>query len=128
MDEYDDEDERFLPKLPTSIFTCETLVSLDLRRFCVKGFNFSSDGFGFPSLKTLHLDNVEFPRGRDFLLLLSGCLILEDLKLFHVYLDYLFNESVILKEFENLSLPKLTRTDIIESFLDVFTLGGTLYF
>ncbi|XP_058760947.1 F-box/LRR-repeat protein At4g14103-like isoform X2 [Vicia villosa] len=86
VDEYDDEDnnedEHFLPKLPNCIFTCKTLVSLDLRRFRVKGFSFSSDGFGFPSLKTLHLDDIKFPRGRDFLLLLSGCPILEDLKLF----------------------------------------------
>ncbi|XP_058760939.1 F-box/FBD/LRR-repeat protein At1g51370-like [Vicia villosa] len=126
VDEYDDEDnnedEHFLPKLPNCIFTCKTLVSLDLRRFRVQGFNFSSDGFGFPLLKTLHLDDVEFPKGRDFLLLLSGCPILEDLKLFHVYLECWFNESVILKEFESLSLPKLTRTDIIESLCRILPL------
>ncbi|XP_058760925.1 F-box/FBD/LRR-repeat protein At3g26920-like isoform X1 [Vicia villosa] len=126
VDEYDDEDnnedEHFLPKLPTSIFTSQTLVSLDLRRFCVKGFNFSSVGFGFPSLKTLHLDDVEFPRGRDFLLLLYGCPILEDLKLFQVCLRCWFNVSVVLQEFENLRLPKLTRTDIIESLWDILPL------
>src|SRR3954470_15406778 len=56
------------------------------------------------------------------LLLLSECPILEDLKLFHVYLECWFNESVVLKEFESLSLPKLTRTDIIECSRDILPL------
>ncbi|XP_058752394.1 probable FBD-associated F-box protein At5g38565 isoform X2 [Vicia villosa] len=41
---------------------------------------------------------------------------------YKVYLECWFNESVILKEFESLSLPKLTRTYIIESLCDILPL------
>jgi len=59
-DDYDLDNvgDGYLPKLPISIFTCKTLVSLDLYRFSVKGFSFSSIEFGFPSLKTLRLSDI----------------------------------------------------------------------
>jgi hypothetical protein len=38
------------PKLSNSIFTCKTLVVLNLNCFYVKGFSFSNIEFGFPLL------------------------------------------------------------------------------
>jgi len=75
---FDDIDH--LPKLPTSILTCTTLVSLDLNMFQVKSFDYSSIGFGFPSLNVLHLNYMFFDEFRDFLLLLAGCPNLEHLR------------------------------------------------
>jgi hypothetical protein len=46
----DDDDDDGIPKLPVGILTCTTLVSLDLGWFLVKPFDYSSIGFGFPSL------------------------------------------------------------------------------
>jgi hypothetical protein len=108
-----DDDHRF-PKLPTSIFTCKTLVSLDLYRFSVKGFSFSSIGFGFPSLKTLRLSDIHFAQDRDFILLLLGCPVLEDLELFHINLHYDKQDSLAIQQFKSLSLPKLIRADITQ--------------
>ncbi|PNX76395.1 F-box/LRR-repeat protein, partial [Trifolium pratense] len=49
--EYDVDVDGLKPKLPISVLTCKTLVSLDLSRFRVKDFTCSSIGFGLPSLK-----------------------------------------------------------------------------
>ncbi|MCI14419.1 F-box/LRR-repeat protein, partial [Trifolium medium] len=65
-------------KLPISIFTCTTLVSLYLCGFYY--VEFSSNGFQFPSLKTLHLVTIMFSEVKDFVLLIAGCPILEDLE------------------------------------------------
>jgi hypothetical protein len=120
-DDSDDDGVVPLAKLPISIFTCKTLVSLDLYRFCVEGFDFSSIGFGFPSLKTLNLEYIEFFKDRDFVLLLSGCPNLEDLKLVDVFFA-IDKDPLVFQEFKSLSLPKLTRANISECFWYFFHL------
>ncbi|AES63400.1 hypothetical protein MTR_2g008300 [Medicago truncatula] len=62
------------------------LVTLDLCRLSVKGFSLSSIGFGFPSLKTLSLQLIKLNGIQDFMLLLAGSLILEDLRLSDIYI------------------------------------------
>ncbi|GAU43286.1 hypothetical protein TSUD_389850 [Trifolium subterraneum] len=99
-------------KLPVSIFTCTTLVSLDLCWFDVKGFNFT--GFQFPSLKTLHLHSVFFSKVRDFMLFIAGCPILEDLEISEMYVPPLKEDSLTLQEFKRISFPKLTRAEFVE--------------
>lgn len=101
----------YFPKLPISIFTCKTLVSLNLSWFRVDGFSFTSVGFEFPSLKTLSLRLIKFSEVRDFMLLLAGCPILEDL---HVALVFFYYEedSHTVQEFKSLTLPKLTKADV----------------
>jgi len=107
----DVEDYQF--KLPVSIFTCKTLVSLHLCGFHVEGFCFSSIGFGFPSLKTLYLMDICFHQDRDFMLLLAGCPNLEDLAASCIGIqDSRTNSPAIHQEFKTLSLPKLTRAVI----------------
>ncbi|PNX96931.1 F-box/LRR-repeat protein [Trifolium pratense] len=65
-------------KLPVSIFTCRTLVSLDLRCFSFE----------------------------------AGCPILEVLQIYRTEFLPLEEDSLTLKEFKILSLPKLTRADL----------------
>jgi len=100
--------KNFLPKLPTTIFTCTTLVSLHLCWFRVKGYSFSVNGIQLPSLRSLHLESIMFPQVNDFVLLLAGSPILEDLEAadinFYDATDYL-----TIQEYKNLSFPKLTR-------------------
>jgi hypothetical protein len=109
--------------LPVSIFTCRTLVSLDLRWFQVEGFCFSSNEFQFPSLKTLRLDFVNFSDVRDFMLLIAGCPILEDLRISEMVLSA-EEDSLILQEFKTLSLPKLIRADIVGFHCPCFPLNA----
>ncbi|XP_045810157.1 F-box/FBD/LRR-repeat protein At4g00160-like [Trifolium pratense] len=98
-------------KLPVSIFTCRTLVSLDLRCFSFEGFTFT--GFSsFPSLKVLRLEYFKFSKFRDFLLFIAGCPILEVLQIYRTEFLPLEEDSLTLKEFKILSLPKLTRADL----------------
>lgn len=109
-----------LPKLPTSIFTCKTLVSLNFNWFSVKGFSFSSIGFEFPSLKTLWLSDIHFAQDRDFILLLLGCPVLEDLGLFRIKLHYDGEDSLAIQQFKNLRLPKLIKVDITHLCVTIF--------
>ncbi|PNX76606.1 F-box/LRR-repeat protein [Trifolium pratense] len=99
------------PKLPNSIFSCKTLVVLNLSCFDVKGFSFSNIEFGFPSLKTLHLTNISFDDDENFMLLLAGCSVLEDLKVCKVFFD-VQKEVEECQMAESLSLSKLIRADI----------------
>jgi len=111
----DDDSYRKFPKLPTPILTCTTLVTLDLHRFSVKGFSFSSVGFGFPSLKTLSLQRIEFNELRDFMLILAGSPILKDLRLSDIYIHTQEERnSCTIQEFKRLSFPKLTKADIYQ--------------
>ncbi|XP_045817832.1 F-box/FBD/LRR-repeat protein At5g56420-like [Trifolium pratense] len=123
QDTYDVEQEAYLPKLPRSILTCRTLVSLNLRRFSVEGYSVSSIEFGFPSLKTLYFDDIHFGNGRHFVLLLSGCPILEDLQLVNSCRGISFRvDPESIQMFQNISLHKLTRADIRESYWSHFPL------
>lgn len=95
------------PNLPISVFSCRTLVVLKLRWFSVEEdscFNF----VGFPSLKALHLNDIYFDKYEDFLLLLGGCPVLEDLKVSDVYS---FRTDPL--DFDSSSLSKLNRAYII---------------
>ncbi|KAK2440859.1 FBD-associated F-box protein [Trifolium repens] len=131
LDDDDDEEEEYeeddFYNLPVSIFTCRTLVSLDLRLFQVEGFCFSSNEFQFPSLKILRLDFVIFSEVRDFMLFIAGCPILEDLRISEMVLSA-EEDSLILQEFKTLSLPKLIRADIVGFHCPCFPLNGTFYF
>jgi hypothetical protein len=125
--DYSDIDDGIVPilptaKLPIAIFTCKTLVSLDLRHFSVKGFSFSSIGFGFPSLKTLSLNDVDFSEDPDFVLFLYGCSILEDIKLYDIYLTCDEEDSLTIELFKSLSFPNLIRADITQSMCRYFPL------
>lgn len=106
------------PKLPSTIFTCKTLVVLNISWFAFKGFSFSSVGFGFgfPSLKTLHFNHIYFNHLSDFLLLLAGCPVLEDFKACHVFT--LEEEEEATQE-STLNLSNLIRTDIIDTNFDI---------
>jgi len=57
-----------IPKLPATILTCTTLVVLKL--FCFDTEEGSSSVL--PSLKTLHLEIMWFPKLRDFMMFLIG--------------------------------------------------------
>jgi hypothetical protein len=112
LDDNGDDYDANYTNLPVSIFTCRTLVSLDLCWFRVEGFSFSSNGFQFPSLKTLHLKSVNFSKVRDFMLFIAGCPILEELR---IEMDFpLEEDSLTLQEFKRLSLPKLIRADLVQ--------------
>ncbi|XP_039689389.1 F-box/LRR-repeat protein 13-like [Medicago truncatula] len=99
---------KFLPKLPTSIFTCRTLVSLNLCWFRVKGFSFSVNGIQLPSLTFLRLVSIKFLQVNDFVLLLAGSPILEDLEASDIQF-YDAKDYLTIQEYKNLSFPKLTR-------------------
>ncbi|XP_057434355.1 F-box/LRR-repeat protein At4g14103-like [Lotus japonicus] len=64
--------------LPSSIFNCATLVVLKLRWPFFENNDISS--VYLPSLKTLHLKNAGFLKPQNFMALLYGCPILENLE------------------------------------------------
>jgi len=64
-------------KLPITIFSCRTLVSLELSSLRAED-SFSS-AIVLPSLKILHLKLIIFQTYQDFMLLLAGCPILQEL-------------------------------------------------
>jgi hypothetical protein len=70
-----------IPLVPT-IFVCKTLVVLKLKSICV--VTMSDCSVDLPLLKTLDLFFVRFECMADFIKLLSGCPILENLKTSHV--------------------------------------------
>ena len=113
VDDLSDNDDQ-LPKLPIGILTCRTLVSLNLRRFQVKGIDFSSIGFGFPSLNVLQLRDMVFHEVRDFMLLLAGCPNLEHLGAEDIHFHCEEVDYLTIQEFKSLSSPKLTTVDITQ--------------
>lgn len=95
------------PELPIAILTCKTLVVLKLNRFCMKeGYSVA-----LPSLKTLRLKNISFPKLRDFMLFLTGCPVLEDLHLL-TQVTFGSDESLTCTEWNNFCLSNLTTTYI----------------
>ncbi|XP_010485106.1 PREDICTED: putative FBD-associated F-box protein At5g53635 [Camelina sativa] len=63
------------PELPTSTYTCETLVSLKLDRADLANAKFVF----LPCLKTLHLKDIFYPNEAIFERLVSSCPVLEEL-------------------------------------------------
>ncbi|XP_058759415.1 F-box/LRR-repeat protein At4g14096-like [Vicia villosa] len=101
-----------LPKLPITILTCKTLVVLKLFSFSVKE-GFSDSSVLLPSLKTLHLEDIWFSKLGDFTMFLSGCPILQDLRIFEVeFSSDESHESLTCSEWNNFCLTNLTRADI----------------
>jgi len=98
----------FFPNCPLASFSC---VSLALRRFHVKGFSFSENGIELPSFKSLHLVYIKFSEVNDFVYLLAGCPILEDLEASDIYFQDT-RDCLTIQEYRNLSFPKLTRAHI----------------
>jgi hypothetical protein len=113
--------DAYIPKLPVSIFTCTTLVTLNLRWFRVdEGFTFT----GFPSLKGLYLESVNFSKVQDFMLFIAGCPILEDLEIIEMNFLPLEEDSLTLQEFKRLSLPKLIRADFVQFHCHCFPVNA----
>jgi hypothetical protein len=101
------EEEQFIPTLPITVLTCSTLVVL---KFCNYGVVQDSSSVLLPSLKTLHLQRVWFPKLRDLMLFLTGCPILQDLYTYGLYYDS--EESLTCNEWKSFYLSNLTRADI----------------
>ncbi|WJX76208.1 hypothetical protein P8452_59649 [Trifolium repens] len=109
-------------KLPASIFSCKTLVVLNLRG--VKLNDLSQVFVDLPRLKTLHLYCVVFKHHQYIPKFLSRCPILEELHIKDVLLPVRVAAShtlILLKNFQY--LPNLIRADIYNANASVlFTL------
>ncbi|RHN44088.1 putative F-box domain, FBD domain, leucine-rich repeat domain, L domain-containing protein [Medicago truncatula] len=100
--------ERIYPEFPNTIFTRETLVILKLSELFM-GSGFCNYLIRLPSLKTLHLKDIEFQQYGDLDCLLEGCPVLEDLQLYDIsYVSLLFSNAC------RKTLTKLNRADIIQ--------------
>jgi hypothetical protein len=94
--------DQYLLKLPISIVTCKTLVVLKLFNFDVeKGFS----SVVLPSLKVLELQQIRFPKLRDFMLFLTACPILEDIIIYDLY--FKSEESLTCDEWNSFCLSNL---------------------
>jgi hypothetical protein len=96
-----------LSGLPTSIFSCRTLVVLRLSGLKVN--DLSQLVVDFPLLKTLHLCYVRFECFEHCIKLLSGCPILEEFE--RVWVHENLNETLVLAE-DSQCLPNLIRANI----------------
>ncbi|CAN6850042.1 unnamed protein product [Brassica oleracea] len=93
-------------RLPRSLYTCETLVTLSLQQAIIVDVPLN---ICFPSLKSLSLIFVDFPSDDDIVhRLLSGCRVLEDLKVVRWY--------DIMKTFK-IMVPSLQRLTVDDVFL-----------
>ncbi|GAU12307.1 hypothetical protein TSUD_252580 [Trifolium subterraneum] len=99
-----------MPKLSNSVLTCRTLVVLKLNGFAVNGFS----SVRLPSLKILSIGYSTLSSSRDFLLLLAGCPILEDL--FVYKLKFYSNDSLNYQECENLDLRRLNKANMPRTY------------
>ncbi|XP_010485107.1 PREDICTED: putative FBD-associated F-box protein At5g53635 [Camelina sativa] len=87
------------PELPTSTYTCETLVSLKLDRADLANAKFVF----LPCLKTLHLEGISYPNEAIFERLVSPCPVLEEL----VMVTSVFDDNAIHFRVFSRSLKKL---------------------
>ncbi|KAI9107987.1 hypothetical protein K1719_020860 [Acacia pycnantha] len=85
--------------LPSTIFKCSSIRILKLTRVNVSDLS----DVNLPSLKTLHLTNVEFPNPECLALLLSKCVRLEELLL--LYLE--FPDDEVTTQMSTLNIGKL---------------------
>jgi hypothetical protein len=111
------------PILPITIFSCTTLVVLRLRFFYVEDHRFSSI-LSLPSLKTLNVQFVRFPKPQDFIFLLANCPNLEDLLISDLCFDFeedslssdYEEESLSCCEWRSFSLSNLTKAIVDSSY------------
>jgi hypothetical protein len=105
------------------IFSIRNLVVLKLTGFFISTFSHVD----FPSLKTLHLNNVEFGHRWFIFELLNGCPILEDFEAYYITMGNLSTSpDQVLK-----CLPKLVRAYIFKTSnfpLQPFCSIQSLYF
>jgi hypothetical protein len=81
-----DSSYRSLVASPVTILRCRTLKVLKLTNITVKSISYEMD-LHLPSLKTLHLNKVDFESYVDLPCLLLGCHILEDLEIISCYMS-----------------------------------------
>ncbi|GAU38446.1 hypothetical protein TSUD_151690 [Trifolium subterraneum] len=101
------------PILPITIFSCTTLVVLKIHFFWVVDHRFSTVLL-LPSLKTLHLQLIKFPKHQDFMLLLAKFPNLEDLQISCLCFDS--EDSLSCNEWKNFSLSNLTKAVVDSSY------------
>ncbi|XP_058741185.1 F-box/LRR-repeat protein At4g14103-like [Vicia villosa] len=97
-----------VPDLPNTILTCKTLVSLHLLFFSI---NFTFPSVDLPSLKTLNLRFIFFPRNDGFMMFLAGCPNLEDLLVSYL-LGFNSEDSLNSEQWKRLTLTNLTRASL----------------
>ncbi|QHO08700.1 hypothetical protein HN51_067303 [Arachis hypogaea] len=98
-------------KLPSTALTSTKLVSLTLRGLTVDNVRSVS----LPALKFLHLiDEVRFTESRYLEMLLSGCPILEDLRIGQ--LEVWFSQPPFVTEF---NLPNLVKADVMSVWIPI---------
>lgn len=107
-----------LPKFPLSTLRCKTLVTLKLRGLHLVGFTLPS--IAFPSLRTLHLKNIEFTGVQGFMLVLAGCPMLENLRVSDIYFHEEEEDSLTIQEVKSFSFPKLTRAKVTRFWSSYF--------
>jgi hypothetical protein len=104
-----------VPKLPNTIFTCKTLVSLHLLFFYLDCDNFSC--FQLPSLKSLRLSLIILPKDIDFMLLLAACPILENLTIKNLRWFHSQEESLsCCNRWKSFSLSNLNRASVDSTY------------
>ncbi|KAK2408203.1 FBD-associated F-box protein [Trifolium repens] len=106
-----------VPKLPNTIFTCKTLVSLHLLFFYLDSNNSNFSSFQLPSLKTLRLSLIVFPNDIDFMLLLAACPILENLTIKNLRWFHSEEESLsCCNRWKSFSLSNLSRASVDSTY------------
>ncbi|XP_057445792.1 F-box/FBD/LRR-repeat protein At4g26340-like [Lotus japonicus] len=93
--------------LSCSSVSCRTLVVLKLNGLSLN----VSSSVGLPSLKSLHVETVQFEEPNYLMGLLFGCPLLEDLKI--CYIDYVQDSYFLNEQFNNLHFPKLVRANLL---------------
>ncbi|KAL5057466.1 hypothetical protein RYX36_029070, partial [Vicia faba] len=101
-----------VPDLPNTILTCETLVSLSLRFFCL---NFTFPSVKLPSLKTLSLELIFSQKDLNFMLLLAGCPILEELFISKIW-GFHSEDSLSTNKWKSFTLKTLTRASVDSTY------------
>ncbi|KAL2318164.1 hypothetical protein Fmac_032040 [Flemingia macrophylla] len=90
--------------IPSSVFTCRTLIVLKLCRVSVRALQ----SIDLPVLKTLHLDLVRIGGFGYVTRILRGCPVLEELEINRINFDY----NLV----ENQSMPMLVKAYIGQNF------------
>jgi hypothetical protein len=109
--------DRYSIKLPINILSCRTLEVLKLTNLKVGSIHDEVD-LHLPSLKTLHLNTVDFECYRDLVSLVLNCPILEDFETTDCYafgLNQRFVNSTV--------IPNLIKARISELYIPLFAVS-----